>query len=25
VGISWTDQIGQNHTATVVLTNGPAQ
>jgi S1-C subfamily serine protease len=25
VSISWTDQTGQNHTATVVLANGPAQ
>ena len=25
VSISWTDQAGQNHTATVVLANGPAQ
>jgi S1-C subfamily serine protease len=25
VSITWTDQAGQNHTATVVLTNGPAQ
>jgi S1-C subfamily serine protease len=25
VSITWTDQFGQNHTATVVLTNGPAQ
>jgi len=25
VSITWTDQVGQNHTATVVLTNGPAQ
>jgi S1-C subfamily serine protease len=25
VSITWTDQTGQNHTATVVLANGPAQ
>jgi S1-C subfamily serine protease len=25
VSITWTDQFGQNHTATVVLVNGPAQ
>jgi S1-C subfamily serine protease len=25
VSISWTDQLGQNHTATLVLANGPAQ
>jgi S1-C subfamily serine protease len=25
VSITWTDQFGQNHTATVVLANGPAQ
>ena len=25
VSITWTDQFGQNHTATMVLANGPAQ
>ncbi|HET7247645.1 MAG TPA: trypsin-like peptidase domain-containing protein [Streptosporangiaceae bacterium] len=25
VSITWTDQFGQNHTATVTLANGPAQ
>jgi S1-C subfamily serine protease len=25
VGITWTDQFGQSHSATLVLANGPAQ